>query len=394
MNILYHTFCKVHHTKGGTERTTITIASELKKCYGCLCYSIYEEDAETPREDCFENEFLWTSPLNIPNSIAFIRSLIIKNNINAVIIQGSFIHVSTFRKATEGLPCKILFAHHFEPGAETDMFTFKRICKAPHSTTREKIRWIKNVVLYPLMKRQYDRLLATNYRQAYENADQVILLSQTFVVPYQTFAGMSTSEISKFNIIPNALSYPYYPTINLKAKKRIVLIVSRLEETYKRIHRALEIWQSVKRNLDSVDWILKIVGDGPDKDKYEAFVRNHCINDVEFIGRAEPQPYYLEASIFIMTSISESWGLTLTESQQHGVVPFAFDSYPSLHDIITDGIDGVIIDNNDNQTYSTKLLDLMKNRNKRETMAKNGVKSSSRFEIEKIIKLWWKALND
>lgn len=393
MNILYHTFCKVHHTKGGTERTTITIASELKKCYGCLCYSIHEEDADTPREDCFENEFLWTSPLNISKSTEFIRRIIIENNIDAVIIQGSFIHVSTFRKAIEGLHCKIIFAHHFEPGAETEMFTFGRICNAPHSTTREKIRWIKNIVLYPLMKLQYDRLLAINYRKAYQNADTVILLSQAFVAPYQKFAGIS-SETSKFNIIPNALSYHYCPTIDLKTKKKNVLIVSRLEETYKRINRALEIWQLVKKSSESIGWTLKIVGDGPDKDKYEVFVRSHCINDVEFIGRAEPQSYYLEASLFMMTSISESWGLTLTESQQHGVVPLAFDSYPSLHDIITDGIDGVIVDNNDNKTYSTKLLNLMKNRNKRETMAQNGLRSSSRFEIERIIKLWWKVIND
>lgn len=35
-----------------------------------------------------------------------------------------------------------------------------------------------------------------------------------------------------------------------------------------------------------------------------------------------------------MTSQIESWGLVITEAQQFGVVPIAYDSYPTIHEII------------------------------------------------------------
>lgn len=59
MNILYHTYGKVHSTKGGTERTTITVATALTKLYGARCFSIYEAPADTPKEECFIKEFQW-----------------------------------------------------------------------------------------------------------------------------------------------------------------------------------------------------------------------------------------------------------------------------------------------------------------------------------------------
>ena len=48
-------------------------------------------------------------------------------------------------------------------------------------------------------------------------------------------------------------------------------------------------------------------------------------------GQKNPEPYYNEASIFMMTSSFEGWGLTLTEAQQYGCVPLAFHSFASLN---------------------------------------------------------------
>ena len=61
----------------------------------------------------------------------------------------------------------------------------------------------------------------------------------------------------------------------------------------------------------------------------------------------------------MMTSRSEAWGLTLTEAQQMGVVPIAFDTYASLRDIITDGVDGEIIAEGDVDGYVRCVLNLM-----------------------------------
>lgn len=174
----------------------------------------------------------------------------------------------------------------------------------------------------------------------------------------------------------------------------LTIIVSRLEERQKRISLALDIWQLIEKNPNYHDWTLKIVGGGSDELKYKQIVQKKQLKHVIFEGVQNPEPYYRSASIFIMTSSFEGWGLTLTEAQQYGVIPLAFNSYASLNDIIIDGYNGYIIPNNDIKTFSEALMKLMSNPVLRYTLANNCIKSSKRFEIEYIGKQWVNLLKE
>lgn len=59
MNILFYTHGKVYATRGGTERTTVSVASALSRLYGCRCYSLYEAEEVVEKESCFVAEFRW-----------------------------------------------------------------------------------------------------------------------------------------------------------------------------------------------------------------------------------------------------------------------------------------------------------------------------------------------
>ena len=60
------------------------------------------------------------------------------------------------------------------------------------------------------------------------------------------------------------------------------------------------------------------------------------------------------APILCMTSNYEGFPMVLVEAMQYGCVPFAFDSFPSLYDIINDGINGVIVPAFDEDSYAKK----------------------------------------
>ena len=122
-----------------------------------------------------------------------------------------------------------------------------------------------------------------------------------------------------------------------------------------------------------------MVGHGGDYELCENIIKNEDIPAVTLEGRQDPIPYYKEASIFMMTSRSEAWGLTLTEAQQMGVVPIAFDTYASLRDIITDGVDGEIIAEGDVDGYVRCVLNLMQDDVTRQRMARQAIASSQRF---------------
>jgi glycosyltransferase involved in cell wall biosynthesis len=90
----------------------------------------------------------------------------------------------------------------------------------------------------------------------------------------------------------------------------------------------------------------------------------------------------------MMTSKSEGWGLTVTEAQQMGVVPIAFNSYASLCDIITDGDNGLVIPECDAAQYVEKLLWLMSHVPERRRLAAQAIDSAHRYENSKIVELW------
>lgn len=386
MNILYQTCGKLNSTSGGTERTTITMAYALTRLYGARCFSIYERSACTPKESCIVAEFLWSAQRDARKNKESLRKIMVENDIDVVVIQGAFIHVPRFMAAADGTKCKIIFAHHFEPRWELVFGHFDSLIHYRPKSVIDFLRWMKRIVTYPRTAMNREKVLSAQYRAAYECADRVVLLSKGFIKPYCEFAKLQ--DTSKFTIIPNGLSFNLSPHYEDLTKRKVVLIVSRLDETQKRLSLALHIWEKVKRNPVADGWVMKIVGHGGDYKLCEHIIKDEDIPDVTLEGRQDPIPYYKEASIFMMTSRSEAWGLTLTEAQQMGVVPIAFDTYASLRDIITDGVDGEIVAEGDVDGYVRSVLNLMQDDVTRQRMARQAIASSQRFSQEKIARMW------
>ncbi len=391
MNILYQTYGKVHSFKGGTERTTVTVATALTKLHGAKCFSIYEKPADTPKEECFVKEFLWTSQKESDKNIQVLRNIIVANRIDCVIVQGAFIHVPTFKAAVDGTTCKVIFAHHFEPRWELVFGRFAEIIKYSPSSFVDFARWVKSIIIYPWTALRKERQLSSAYRAAYESADHVVLLCQSFIKSYGVFADIQ--DKSKYVVIPNALSFDITPSFDKLSKQKEVLIVARFDEPSKRLSLALRIWARVKQDPVAKDWTLRIVGEGNSRALYERIIHDEHIPDVSLEGRQDPIPYYNEASIFLMTSKSESWGLTLTEAQQMGVVPIAFDTYASLLDIISDDKNGVVIEEGDIDSYVNRMKILMSDKKLWQRMAKQAIASSQRFSKERIAEMWWELLS-
>lgn len=392
MNILYQTYGKVHSFKGGTERTTVTVASALTKQYGAKCFSIYEKPANTPKEECFIKEFLWTPKKEMERNIQELKSVILENAIDCVIIQGAFIHVPTFKAAVEGINCKVIFAHHFEPRWELVFGRFGEIIKYKPSSFVDFARWVKRIITHPLTAMHQERKLSSAYRIAYQHADHVVLLCQSFIQSFGMFAALQ--DKSKYVVIPNALSFDFTPSLDKRSKQKVALIVARFNETSKRLSLALRIWARIKQDPIAKDWVLRIVGEGNDRGQYELIIHDEHIPDVSLEGRQDPIPYYKEASIFMMTSRSESWGLTLTEAQQMGTVPIAFDTYASLRDIITNNENGVIIEEGDIDDYVNQMKTLMSDKKLLDRMAKQAIISTERFSKGRIAEMWWRLLTE
>ena len=193
------------------------------------------------------------------------------------------------------------------------------------------------------------------YRKKYKESDRIVLLSNLFIPAFKRY--LPTSNGDKICAIANIidLASQNHPV----PKERIILWIGRMEMEAKRPDRMVEIWERLYRLHP--DWHLYMIGDGSLRQP----LINHCelkrIKNIHFIGRTNPIPYYKRASILCMTSTYEGFGLVLAEAQSYGVIPFAYDSYAAVHDIIEDGVTGHLISPFSIRKYADKLSELISN---------------------------------
>lgn len=390
MNVLFYTTYKASATKGGVERSTISLAGSLKSEFGCKCFSAFHIGADTPMENCFESEYHWSNNWNKKG----LRRYCYENKIDCIINQGELSVTKNLRKIADNLSCKLLFVHHFEPGFESHFLTFHDcISDFKSANYSRKIKVILKLMLFPYLRVKYLFSLRKKYRKAYFYSDIVVLLCNGYISQFASYGRIHDNK--KFIVIPNALSYNGFIKEGLLLKKKpIILIVSRLEESPKRLSLALNIWKEVKKYADSKGWQLNIIGHGGDGMMYQKMIKDLGLQDVHLLGRQQPKKYYEEASIFIMTSKSEGFPLTLLEAQQFGVVPLAFNTFASLCDIIRDGDNGYIIPESDIPAYVARIIQLIRENALREKMAVQAIQNSKRFSSEIITKMWWSVINE
>lgn len=108
---------------------------------------------------------------------------------------------------------------------------------------------------------------------------------------------------------------------------------------------------------------------------------------------ADKTPYHItRKQKFMMSSITEGWGLTLTEAQQMACVPIAFYSYSSITDVIENNKNGILVEYANTDQYFYALKHLMEYPDSLKTMASNGVISSKRFCNNEIVDQWEKLI--
>ncbi|MDE6160619.1 MAG: glycosyltransferase, partial [Muribaculaceae bacterium] len=174
----------------------------------------------------------------------------------------------------------------------------------------------------------------------------------------------------------------------IRHKKKVALICARMNGYQKRISLALKAWEQIQKHGIAEEWTLKIVGTGPDLEEYKELVAQKNIKNIQFCGRRNPEPYYDEASIFLMTSGPEGWGLTLTESLQNGVVPVVMNTSPVFEDIITNGYNGFLTRGSRIGDFIKHVLILMEDRRRLEAMQQNALNSASRFTLASTMQKW------
>lgn len=226
------------------------------------------------------------------------------------------------------------------------------------------------------------------------HVDKFVFLAPIFQEEYLTYLG-NKADKSKFDYCYNPLTFSEFATAeDVKQKDDIVLFVGRMYDSHKNMTGLLRIWREIEKCESLSSWKFVMVGDGADLQYIKEYAAKLELNRVSFVGQQDPQKYFKEAKIFVMASPNEGWGMTLVEAQQNGCVPIAMDTFSSLHNIITDKENGIIVPMNDYEQYVNRLKALMSDDNTRINYAKNGIQTCRRFTIENVCNRWEQIFNE
>lgn len=141
-------------------------------------------------------------------------------------------------------------------------------------------------------------------------------------------------------------------TINELKKEKILLIVARLE-----YQKGLD---HIFNNLDKInfnDWKLIVLGEGSLRKELEEKAKAY--ENIEFLGRQDPEEYYKKSSIFLFPSRFEGFGMTLCESIKQKCIPIAFDCNYGPNEIIENGKNGFLIEDQNTEKFLLKVNKLM-----------------------------------
>lgn len=369
MNILFIE-SSIPPYRGGVQRVSWQLRNYFLNCGNDVFFAFHLKDSE---EVDNRHKLKYDNNADSETLYYIFKNYISSNQIDVAIIQGHcgkalLDALNQIRHENNNI--RLVGCFHLSPD-------YEKFRKTPKMTTVKV--FVKRLLMIPIYN---------SHRHFYDVVDKFVLLSESFIDDMcRTYKFPNRNKIV---CIPNPLSFEKGINKNeLLNKKKIVLIVTRLEETQKNIMSALRIWKEVECQGDIYGWKLILGGYGPDEGRILSYAKSLSLNSFEFIGKVDDaQKLFKTASIFMMTSRYEGFGMTLTEALQNACVPMVFDNFSVLHDIIKDEDNGIIIPSGDEKCYADRLFMLMKNDKERMSMAINGIESGKKFSIETIGSKW------
>lgn len=193
--------------------------------------------------------------------------------------------------------------------------------------------------------------------------------------------------------IPNCLDV--YPDEVSKLNNLNVISVGRLESE-KCFEDLIDLFKGI------VDWNknvkLRIVGDGSQKIFLEEKIMAASLeNNIVLTGKKnkkELEELYLDSSLFVMTSCTESFGLVLIEAGSYGIPVLAYDTAQGAKEIIENNENGFLIQNRNKDEMIEKIKEILSDKELSNRLGKRGREKSSRYTRENVEKDWKKFLED
>lgn len=207
--------------------------------------------------------------------------------------------------------------------------------------------------------------------------DAFVVLTEEDALRWQEFANIE--------VIPNVLSF--YPKEQSDCTSKRVLSIGRLSPQ-KAFHYLIDAWQIVHKA--HADWVLDIYGSGSEYDKLKRKISDQNLSDSISIHSPKQniEAIYNQASIYVMSSVYEGFGLVLAEAMLCGLPCVTFNCPSGPSEIVSDEVNGYLVPVGDAKVMADRIIELIDDNDLRQKMGKQAHYDAERFLAENIMPRW------
>lgn len=219
-----------------------------------------------------------------------------------------------------------------------------------------------------------------------KNIDYFVVVSEDLKEFYKNKIG-DTKCLYIPNVIDNIYDKPKYNTnYNLVSVGRF--------SKEKAFEDLIEVIGIVKKDIPNIH--LNLVGDGNLKNditnKIESLDLKENIKLCGYLSQSEIKKVMLDSSLYIMTSLTESFGLVLIEANSYGIPCIAFDSASGAKQIIENK--ELLISNRDKEKMAKLIVKLLKDKDKLQAYGKEAYNNCQKYLLANVKKKWLDLLSN
>lgn len=217
--------------------------------------------------------------------------------------------------------------------------------------------------------------LKYHYGRQLQKLDKVVVLYQQDAEMYEQAFGFKPS------FIYNPLTLKPGPRSNGKQKK--FLAVGRFSPKHKGFDLLIQAFTSFAQK--DREWQLNIVGDGSEKDQFAQMITKNGLEKRIHLHpfTKEIQAYYSSASVYVLSSRWEGFGLVMVEAMAHGL-PVISSDLPSSKEILGDF--GLFFRNGDVLDLSKKLEEAT--HIDWQHKSQQAISIAQKFDVASIVQQW------
>lgn len=204
-------------------------------------------------------------------------------------------------------------------------------------------------------------------KKALRNVNAVVALTEGDAAEWK-------KRINNVFVIPNVVQLNSAGCI-CNRESRSIIYIGR-DSVQKDLDSLINMWKIVFQKHP--DWNLHIYG------KTRRFSSGVVVHE----PKSNMDDAYINASLLVLTSLYEPFGLVLPEAMSYGMPVVAFDCPYGPAEIITDGVDGYIIKNRNLMEFANRVCQFIEDVNMRVRMGNAGIQSSQRYRAAIIMPQW------